>query len=143
MANLAWAMDLADAGVGRPSDDVSAELRALVPAAVSRARGIDSPPSRVSDEQLNHLVLIESGAFMMGSGGGLDAWKTHRVNVSAFSIQEHEVTYEGYSDSTPDTNGKRMAATGRERVVGKRDGVRLLDWWEPADRGSMGIHRTG
>jgi formylglycine-generating enzyme required for sulfatase activity len=71
---------------------------------MSRARGIDQPPSPEEEEHFNRRVQIDAGTFMMGSPRGEgddDEWPQHRVKLSAFRIQEHEVTNEEYRRFDP------------------------------------------
>ena len=48
------------------------------------------------DEKLNKRVAIPRGGFQMGSGEEEDESPPHRVEVSAFYLQEHEVTHAEY-----------------------------------------------
>ena len=63
---------------------------------VSKARQI-APPVW-SDHSLNPLKLINGGEFVMGSAevDSDDEDREHKVTVSSFTIQEHEVTNEEY-----------------------------------------------
>jgi formylglycine-generating enzyme required for sulfatase activity len=118
LANLAWALDLADAGVRNPiASDVSGKLRVSVPRAVSKVRGIAGPPSRQADLSMNRLVRIKAGSFRMGGPGGFgveDQQPIHTVTLSPFSIQEHEVTNEEYRRFDPEYHRERSA---RQPVV--------------------------
>jgi formylglycine-generating enzyme required for sulfatase activity len=56
-----------------------------------------SPPSKAQEDTLNAWKDLEPGEFTMGVRGMTDdELPVHRVSVSAFSIQQHEVTNEEY-----------------------------------------------
>ena len=74
-------------------------IRAGLAARLSAARGIVPPPSAAGDGKLNARILIPGGSFQMGrteGAGESDERPQHRVTVSPFRIQEHEVTNEEY-----------------------------------------------
>lgn len=60
----------------------------------SRTAGFESPPSSLAEDPLNPPARIEGGSFIMGSRNVYAA--EHRVHVSTFAIQKHEVTNEEY-----------------------------------------------
>ena len=74
------------------------QIRDLLAGRISAARGIEPPPTSTSDQRLNSRVRIAGGAFLMGDDG-----EAHRVTVSPFLIQEHEVTNADTNDSIPAT----------------------------------------
>lgn len=58
-----------------------------------------TPPTPEEDEKYNHRIWIEGAQFMMGSPegeGDSDEHPRHRVTISGFIIQEHEVTNAEY-----------------------------------------------
>lgn len=105
VANLAWALDLSEAGVHDPIDaGLSGQLRAMLPGRMTKARGIADPPLPSVDGGLNRRVEIKAGSFIMGSPSGVgnsDEHPSHRVTLSRFLIQEHEVTNEEYRRFEP------------------------------------------
>ena len=65
------------------------------PPAVTTGSG--TPPC--AEDKLNPCILIEGGSFLMGSPEGIgesDEYPQHRVRLSSFYLQEHEVTNEEY-----------------------------------------------
>jgi formylglycine-generating enzyme required for sulfatase activity len=71
---------------------------------LSRTRGIERPPSRENDERVNRRILISGGSFQMGSPAGAgttDEMPQHRVTLSPFLMQEHEVTNAEYRRFDP------------------------------------------
>jgi formylglycine-generating enzyme required for sulfatase activity len=67
------------------------QARAGLAAGLSRTRGIGRPPPRRDDERVNRRIFISGGSFLMGTvipGEG----PVHRVTLSPFLMQEHEVT---------------------------------------------------
>ncbi len=67
----------------------------------------DSPPSWEDDDLLNRRALIQGDTFLMGSAeddpDALDReYPQHRVTVSDFYLQEHEVTNEEYRRFVPE-----------------------------------------
>ena len=75
------------------------------------------PPSEAEDTSLNPRVLIEGGTFTMGSA---DDSPRHRVTLSAFRIQQHEVTNEEYERFDP---GGGCAGEPKQPVV-------CVTWYE-------------
>ena len=75
------------------------KARAGLVARFTKAREISSRPSEEGDGSLNARVLIPGGRFQMGEGTS-----AHDVTVSAFRIQEHEVTNEEYRRFDPKHN---------------------------------------
>ena len=66
-----------------------------------------SPPSWDEDNALNRRVLIQGGTFLMGSAeddieGLSNERPQHRVTLSDFYLQEHEVTNAEYRRFDPD-----------------------------------------
>ncbi len=69
------------------------------------ARRGDGAPTWAEDEQINHRIFIEGGELLMGSPEGVgyeDERPLHRVRLSPFYLQEHEVTNEEYRRFKPD-----------------------------------------
>ena len=81
----------------------------LIAQQVSRlAAGVEvQPPAWEEDDVLNRRVLIQGDTFLMGSAEDdpdafADERPQHRVTVSDFYLQEHEVTNEEYRRFNPD-----------------------------------------
>ena len=108
-ANLFWGLGHAAAQRDRclTLDEVRNELRARF----IEARGLARPPTRQEDEELNKRIEIPAGGFLMGSPepapgsaaaeGDGDEHPQHRVELSDFRIQEHEVTNREYRRFDP------------------------------------------
>ena len=91
----------------RPTWVVAASVVGLAVAAVIAFQSWPSPvpdpqigdptPPPEADDPLNQPIWIEGGTFPMGSDAGeIDERPVHRVTVSGFWIQEHEVTNEEF-----------------------------------------------
>ena len=84
-------------------------------------------PSWAEDERLNRRVLIDGGEFLMGStkfSGSDNEYPQHRVRLSPFYLQEHEVTNEEYRRFKSDHEFPR----GQERHPAVR-----VSWKEASD----------
>ena len=109
------------------------------------------PPTRAEDERLNRRIPIEAGSFQMGSPAGvgyLDEHPAHTVRLSAFLMQQHEVTNEEYQRFDP----AHSFPAGRERYptdkINWDRAKAYAEWlggslpteaqWEYAARGSEG-----
>ena len=65
----------------------------------------EAAPTWDEDQKLNRRILIQGGEFLMGSPEGVghrDEHPQHRVRLSAFYLQEHQVTNEEYRRFKPD-----------------------------------------
>jgi hypothetical protein len=104
VASVALALDeIVGREPGRERSDWARKVRAGLARGLSEARAIDRPPSLEIDERLNPRIRIVGGSFQMGSPNGVgdDERPQHRVTVSAFRMQEHEVTNEEYRHFDP------------------------------------------
>jgi formylglycine-generating enzyme required for sulfatase activity len=95
---------------GRVERGTAVDLVVATRRAPSRERALtatlDQPPAWDDDDVLNRRVLIQGGTFQMGSPeSDPDAdpreYPEHRVTVSDFYLQEHEVTNEEYRRLVP------------------------------------------
>jgi formylglycine-generating enzyme required for sulfatase activity len=58
-----------------------------------------APPQLIKTSGGTEMVLIPAGTFVMGSGAGTeDARPAHKISVSSFYMDRHEVTQESYED---------------------------------------------
>jgi formylglycine-generating enzyme required for sulfatase activity len=107
------------------------------------------PPARPADDPLNRWIALPAGEFTMGSdadGPDANEYPAHRVRVSAFAMQQHEVTNAEYRRFDP----AHELAEGHERDpvadVFWLDAVAYAAWldaslpteaqWEYAARGT-------
>jgi formylglycine-generating enzyme required for sulfatase activity len=81
--------------------------------------GFEAPPSSPARDPLNAVARMETGSFVMGSRDVYAA--EHRVHVSAFAIQKHEVTNEEYRRFDP----RRPFPPRREKHP-----VDSVDWYD-------------
>jgi len=88
-----------------------------------RTPNFQAPPARAEDDILNAWAALPGDEFMMGSEDGeLDERPPHRVRVSGFWIQRHEVTHEEYRRFQPD----HPIPAGEER----HHPVENVSWYE-------------
>lgn len=97
LASMVSALELLDAnGADRSS---TSSIRTVLRARVISERGIAAPPAPEEDDKMNRRVAIAAGSFAMGGkepDGRRNEWPQHQVSVSAFHIQQHEVTNREY-----------------------------------------------
>jgi len=89
--------------------------------------------------ELKDMVLVPDGEFMMGSpetaGYPREEQPRHRVNVSEFHIQSHEVTNREFSDFLNEMLKNPEFLRDRESLIVIRNDLKKdakKDWW-PAD----------
>jgi formylglycine-generating enzyme required for sulfatase activity len=89
-----------------------------------RTANFQLPPARAKEDRLNTWVRLEAGIFVMGSEDrNPDERPTRRVRISAFSMQQHEVTNEEYRRFDP----------AHEFSVGQElHPVAAVSWYEAA-----------
>lgn len=131
----------------------------LVVAGLMILGGALSAPEVRSDEPRPGMILIPAGAFIMGAdkGGEQDEHPAHKVELSAYYIDRHEVTYGQYMECVkagtcrkPRNVGRGFNENPKLPVVGVSwtdaetyctfAGKRLLTEaeWEKAARGANG-----
>ncbi len=99
---LAFGLHLASLESGRHG--LASEQMTALAVRLSTVRGIRPPPTWVADEELNKRIRVSAGWFQMGSPvgeGEKDEHPRHRVELSAFFIQHHEVTNKEYRRFDP------------------------------------------
>ena len=85
--------------------------------------GFKEPPVRVSDDPLNPWITLPAGDFTMGDDFDVHERPSHTVRISAFSMQQHEVTNDEYRRFDP-----AFEFLGREG----RHPVAYVSWYEAA-----------
>lgn len=96
LATAVWALDFVSVGDAHDGPDRSAsDLRAALLEEFTANLGLPRPDV-AEDEHLNPRISIAGGGFQMGEGS-----EEHPVTVSAFQIQEHEVTNTEYRRFDP------------------------------------------
>ena len=106
--------------------------------------GFELPPARAADDSLNRWVTLPGGTFMMGSQDGEDDERPpHQVSVTAFLMQQHEVTNLEYRTVRPCARVPgRAREAPRDRVVVRSGRVCSVAWSKPTDGSGVGIRRT-
>jgi formylglycine-generating enzyme required for sulfatase activity len=107
-----------DALAGR-ARRIAAVLRHDFIAGRSRRTSALPPPDEPAHDPLNRAVTLRGGAFVMGSDALYSS--EHRVRVSAFAIQRHEVTNEEF---------RRFDPAHRFRDGRQRDPVDSVSWYD-------------
>ncbi len=79
----------------------------------------DGPARRIATASGPVMVLIPAGEFLMGSEAEPDSRPVHRVSVSAFYMDKHEVTQEVY---------ERLMGSNPARHKGPQDPVERVRW---------------
>ena len=99
--------------------------QAFVDFHIHEENGFQLPPASIDGDPLNTWVPLNGGVFIMGEEGvlRLDDGDAHRVTISGFSIQQHEVTNAEYRRFDPMLEFK----SGRER-----EPVVMVSWHEAA-----------
>ena len=91
-----------------------------------------TPPTAAEDQKLNQRVLILDGQFLMGSPEGEgddDEHPQHRVTLSAFYIQKHEVTNAEYRRFDPSNEYLRFDPSHAPLAPGNHPAV-SVSWFE-------------
>ena len=82
--------------------------------------GAAEPPREIKTSSGAELVLIPAGTFSMGSNAGADdARPAHKISISSFWMDRHEVTQESYED---------LMGVNPAKFEGDKNPVEMVRW---------------